>query len=99
MSATFLPLLDNGDLIYMNASVHSKKHDIVFHSALGFITGCSYQTHHFMLYNKVELPSLYMRRSFNWYRFIYNSIYGYLHLICLSAYPIHSPATLLVTPC
>lgn len=75
VSATFLPLLDYGDILYMNAPTHYlKKLDIVFHSALRFITGCSYQTHHCILYEKAELPSLHTRRGFNWYCFIYKSI-------------------------
>lgn len=65
-SATFLPLLDYGDLLYLNA----------YHSALRFITGFSYQAHPCTLYDKAELPSLYTRRSFNWYCFIYKSICG-----------------------
>lgn len=65
-------LLDYGDVLYMNAPVHylKKKLDIVFHSALSFIIGCGHQTHHCMLYDKVELPFLYTWRSFNRYYFI-----------------------------
>ncbi len=77
VSATFLPLLDYGDLLYMNApGYYLKKLDSVFHGALHFITGCSYQTHHCTLYEKAELSSLYTRRSFNWYCFIHKSICG-----------------------
>ncbi len=75
VSATFLPLLGYGDLLYMNApGYYLKKLDSGFHSALRFITSCSYQTHHCILYEKTESSSLYTQGSFNWYCFIYKSI-------------------------
>ncbi len=49
---------------------------ILIHSALHFIIGCNFQTHHCTLYEKSELASLSMQRSFNWYCFIYKSICG-----------------------
>ncbi len=74
VSAIFLPLLDYGDLLYMNVpgGHYLKQLDSVFHSALRFITGCNYQTHHCTLYEKAALPSLHTRRSLNC--FIYKSI-------------------------
>lgn len=78
MSAIFLPLLNYA--LYECSGIRSKKIktqlDIVFHNALRFITAYSYQRHHCMLYDRAELPSLYMRRGFNWSCFIYKSICG-----------------------
>lgn len=49
ISATFLPLLDDGDLLFMNAPTqHVKKLDGVYlcYRALCFITGCGNHVHH-----------------------------------------------------
>jgi len=45
VSATFLPLLDYGDILYMHASATCLRSlDTVYHSALRFVTGCPYLT-------------------------------------------------------
>lgn len=77
MSATFLPLLDYGDLLYINASAQCLQSlDTVYHCALRFITGCKYLTHHCTLYAKAEWPSLYVRRRTHWLSFIYKTLLG-----------------------
>ena len=51
ISATFLPVLDCGDLLYMNASDWCLKSlDTVYHCASRCITGCGYRVHHCTLY-------------------------------------------------
>lgn len=54
VAATFIPLLDDADVLYMNAcstSLHML--DVTYHCALIFITGCKPLTHHCTLYDKV----------------------------------------------
>ena len=71
--------LDYGDIIYRNASATTLKTlDSVYHSALRFITGDSYSTHHCILYNKVGWPSLATRRDQHWFLFIYKALIGSL---------------------
>ncbi len=73
--ALVLSVLDYGDIIYRNASATTLKPlDALFHSALRFITGDSYTTHHCILYNKVGWPSLTVRRDQHWFLFIYKAL-------------------------
>lgn len=46
----------------------------LYHSALRYITDSNYRTHHCVLYNLVDWPSLAMHRMQNWYIFIYKAI-------------------------
>ncbi len=79
ISMTFLPVLDYGDLIFMNAPVQSlKKLDIVYHCALRFMTGSDHRTHHCSLYAAAKHPSLSVRRFTHWMIFIYKCILGLL---------------------
>ena len=51
IQSTLLPIVEYGDTIYQNASVTTLKPlDSVYHSANGFITGDSFNTHHYILY-------------------------------------------------
>ena len=84
MLQVFLSALDYGDIIYRNASNTALKTlDSIYHSALRFITGDSYMTHHCILYNKVGWPSLATRRDQHWFIFVYKALIGssppYLH--------------------
>lgn len=57
VEADFLSVMDYGDVIYRQASAAALKPlDAVYHSALRFITGESYMTHHCILYDKVGWP-------------------------------------------
>jgi len=77
ISATFLPVLDYGDLLYMNASDQCLKSlDIVYHCALRFVTGCGYRVHHCTLYAAANWPSLSADRLSHWLGFIYKSLLG-----------------------
>ena len=79
VEATFLSVLDYGDILYMHASAATLKLlDSVYHSALRFITGDSYNTHHCDLYSKVGWPSLVVRRERHWVLFIYKALIGLL---------------------
>lgn len=75
VAATFTPILDYGDLIYMNAPTQVLKlFDSVYHAALRFITNCKPRTHHCELYTRVGWPALENRRLSHWYMFIYKGI-------------------------
>ena len=79
IEATFLSVLDYGDIIYRHAAAATLKPlDTVYHSALRFITGDSYNTHHCILYNRVGWSSLSERRTKHWHQFIFKAIDGKL---------------------
>ena len=79
VEAVFLSVLDYGDVIYRDASASTLKQlDPVYHSALRFITGDGYDTHHCILYDKVGWPSLSMRRNYRWYMFVFKAVTGKL---------------------
>lgn len=74
---TFLPLLDYGDLLFMNApEQYLRKLDTVYHSALRFLTGCGNRVHHCTLYATANCPSLSVRRLSRWLTFVYKSLIG-----------------------
>lgn len=76
---TFLPLLDYGDLPFMNIpEQYLNKLDTVYHCALHFITGYSYHVHHCFLYAAANCPSLSVRKLSHWLTFIHKSILGLL---------------------
>lgn len=79
VAATFLSVLDYGDVLYMNAcssSLHML--DSTYHGVLRFITGYRSLTHHCTLYAKVGWLSLSARRLLHWYTFIYKTLIGLL---------------------
>ena len=79
VSATFMPLLDYGDILYMNASAQCLRSiDTLYHGTLRFILKCKTFTHHCTLYTRVGWPSLVTHRLRHWYTFIYKAILGLL---------------------
>uniref|UniRef100_A0A669C6E9 ribonuclease H n=1 Tax=Oreochromis niloticus TaxID=8128 RepID=A0A669C6E9_ORENI len=75
--ATFLPLLDYGDLLFMNAPAHYlKRLDTVYRCALRFITGYGNRVQHCSFYAAAKCPSLHIRRLSHWLIFIYKSLLG-----------------------
>lgn len=79
VAATFLPVLDYGDILYMNASAQCLRMvDSVYHASLRFITNRKFQTHHCELYSQVGWPALVSRRNSHLYSFIYKAILGLL---------------------
>lgn len=79
VAATFLPVLDYGDILYMNASAQCLRMvDSVYHASLRFITNCKFQTHHCELYSQVGWPALVSRRNSHLYSFIFKAILGLL---------------------
>ena len=79
IEAVFLSVLDYGDVIYKAAAPSTLKSlDSVYHSALRFITGDSYSTHHCILYDKVGWSPLAVRRDQHWYLFVFKAIIGKL---------------------
>ncbi len=86
VTATFLPMLDYGDVVYQFApSYLLSSLDAVYHGALRFISDCKSSTHHCLLYNRVGWSSLLIRRKMHWYLIIYKAILGMLpsYLCCL----------------
>ena len=86
----------------MHASASTLKPlNAVFHSALRFITGDRYLTHHCILYEKVGWPSLEVRREQHCLLFIYKALCGKLPLyltsllkLCTSGYNTRSQTQL-----
>uniref|UniRef100_A0A3B1IPA0 Reverse transcriptase domain-containing protein n=1 Tax=Astyanax mexicanus TaxID=7994 RepID=A0A3B1IPA0_ASTMX len=79
VEATLLSVLDYGDVIYKYESASSLKLlDPVYHSALRFITGDPYRTHHCDLYRKVGWPPLAARREMHWLILIYKTLSGHM---------------------
>ena len=76
-----LSVLDYGDTIYRIAAPSIlQRLDAVYHSALRFVTGDSYDTHHCVLYANAGLSSLNERRERHLfiYLFIFKAIIGKL---------------------
>ena len=79
IEATFLSVLDYGDIIYRHKGASILKPlDSVYHSALRFITGANFNTHHCDLYGMVGWGSLLERRNYHWHLFIYKGLVGKL---------------------
>lgn len=105
VTATFLPILDYGDVLYLNVSSKCLKSlDTVFHTALRFVTGCSRLTHHCELYLKSNLPSLSARRYAHWLTLIYKALLGLIpSYLCVllqktsSCYALRSCSTLVLS--
>ena len=79
VAATFLSVMDYGDLLYMHTSVQCLNMiDLAYHSSLRFITNCKARTHHCQLYSQVGWPALSSRRLSHYCIFIYKAILGVL---------------------
>ncbi len=50
--------------------------DVIHRSAIGFVTGAPFNTHHCKLYSLINWPSLHSHRLIHWYQFIYKTIIG-----------------------
>lgn len=75
IEAVFLSVLDYGDVIDRHASASTLKPlDSVYHSALRFITGDSYSTHHCIFYEKIGWASPTVRRDRHLFLFIYKTL-------------------------
>jgi hypothetical protein len=78
VQATFMSVIDYGDIIYMLATASTLKSlDATYHCALyllQFITGASYRTHHCVLYHNVGWTSLSVRREQHALVFVYKAL-------------------------
>lgn len=75
IQSTVLSVFDYGDIIYGHAAATTLiPLDAVYHSALRFITGDGYRTHHCLLYDKVGWLSLTKRREWHCILFIYKAL-------------------------
>ena len=74
---TILLILDFGDVIYKIASnTLLSIQDVVYHSAICFVTNAPYTTHHCDLYALVGWPSLHNCHQTHWLQVIYKSLLG-----------------------
>lgn len=90
VAVTFVSVLDYGDILYMHAAKSVLRSlDAVYHSALRFITGANYTTHHCNLYSLSGRHPLAVRRQLHWFIFIYKAVIGllpsYLSVFSLSS--------------
>ena len=77
VEAVFLSVLDYGDIIYGNAAATDLVPlNSVYHSAIRFITGDDYSTHHCTLYDRVGWTSLEVRRKRHWHFFLFRTLTG-----------------------
>ena len=92
MPAAGMSVFDYGDVLYMHTSPSTLKPlDAVYHSALRFITGDSFLTHHCILYEKLGWPTLATLREQHCVLFIYKALCGDLPLY-LSSLIIAKPS-------
>ena len=85
MHATFLSVLDFGDIIYMHAFPSVlKPFDTLYHSSIRFIAGDGFMTHHCHLDQNVGWTSLALRREQHCILFIYKAPLKKLPLYLLS---------------
>lgn len=75
VTATFMSVLDYGDVIYVNASIESLRAlDTVYYRAQHFITSMRSRTHHCVLYASLGWLSLVFCRLNHWYILIFQCI-------------------------
>ena len=74
VAATFLSVLDYGDVLYTNASSKCLQSlDTVYHGALRFVTNFKTLTHHCSLYARVGWFALSTLRLHHWHILIYKN--------------------------
>ncbi len=103
VEATFLTVLDYGDILFKHAaSSILTSLDSVYHASLCLITNAKSRTHHCILYEMVGWTSLAICRKQHWYIFIYKAMLGKLPaylctLLCLCSgnYQLRSSKCLL----
>lgn len=87
-----MPVFDYGDTLYMHASSSLLRPlDAVFHSALRFVTGDGFSTHHCVLYDRVGWSSLSSRREQHCLLFIYKALIGKLPTYLMSLLHLSQP--------
>ncbi len=79
VAATFLSVVDYGDILYMHAAKSVLRSlDSVYHSALHFVIKAEYSTHHCSLYSLSGWPPLSIHRQYQWHILIYKAVMGLL---------------------
>src|SRR4029434_3433276 len=79
VQSTILSVLDYGDIVYMYAAPSTLKLlDSVYHSAIRFVTGDAFRTHHCNLYKNVGWSPLADRREKHCIVFVYKALVGKL---------------------
>ena len=68
-------MLDYRDIIYISADKDALEQlDVLYHSAIRFVTNAPYRTHHCTLYSSVNWSSLYTRRKTQWLMLTYKTL-------------------------
>lgn len=76
VEATFLSVIDHGDVLYMHAASSTLwSLDSVYHACLCFISNTKSLTHHCILYDLDGWPFTIHRQQ-HWYIFIYKALLG-----------------------
>ena len=89
---SILAIPDFGDFIYKIASnTLLSKLDVVYHSAICFVTKAPYSTHHCDVYALVGWPSLHICCQTHWIQVIYKSLLGKAPLYLSSLVTIATP--------
>ncbi len=79
VQSTIMSVFDYGDVLFMHAVANILNPlDAVFHNALYFIAGDGFLTHHCVLCEKVDWPSLAIYREQHYLLFIYKALSGNL---------------------
>lgn len=81
VEATFLLVVDYGDILYMHAATSILHNlDSVYDASLRCITNVKSLTHHCALYDLVGWASFTTHRKWHWHIFIFKVIHGKLIL-------------------
>ncbi len=90
VSATFLPILDYGDVVYQHAPSYllSSLDDLYLCTlgALRFITDSTFLTHHCELCEIVAWPSLRIQRKMHWHLLMYRQFWVIGQIISVVLY-------------
>lgn len=71
-----LPIIDYADTIYQNTYfTNLKPLNTLFNTLCRFILKCPFQTHHCLLYEKLNWLQPQQRRHYHWIQFIFKCIY------------------------
>ncbi len=75
-SQIILPILDYCDVVYQTASnVDLAPLNTAYNRLCRFVLGCSFYTHHCIMYDVLWWPSLHTRRHIHWLQFIFKCIH------------------------
>ena len=72
-----LPFFDYADVVYLNTSkTNLRPLNTAYNRLCRFALGCSFYTHHCIMYNALKWPTLSIRRHNHWLQFIFKCIHS-----------------------